>query len=163
VTIWRAFLIVVLPGYGLWLLARDNPMGHEKGRAFSRRPDLSDLALFLLAVFILAGGLVADSRFVLFIGAFFSVAAVYRLALRLFSPASWFQTDWEFRAAANLRSLTRVAFYGFLIWLVATQRWASAELFAALITSLIVIETLIVLSAFAIGRRIFRRKQHAKS
>jgi hypothetical protein len=69
----------------------------------------------------------------------------------------------EFLSAANVRSLTRLALYGFLIWLVVTQRWSSVELVAAAVALLVIVETLMVLAAFAIGSRILRRKQLAKT
>jgi hypothetical protein len=167
VTVWRAFLIVVLPGYGLWLLARDagsrpDASYRKPPGPFSRRPDWFDLFCVTLAGVLLAGAWLADSRFLELAGVLFGIAAAYRLALRFLLPRAWFRSDIEFRAAANARTLTRVALYGLLIWLVVTQGWTSAEFLGAAVVLLVMVETLMVLAMFAIAARILRRKHLAK-
>jgi hypothetical protein len=116
--------------------------------------------LISFGVGVLAVGLLADSRIVELLGAVYSVAAAYRLAIRLFSPSGWFRTEMEFLAAASLRSLTRVAVYSLLIWMVVTQRWTGAVILGSCLVAIVTVETLIF---FAVGRFFLRRKQVAKS
>jgi hypothetical protein len=157
-TFWRAFLTVAVPGYGLWLLARENPLDRPPGRPFSRRLDWFDLWSLTVTVCFLAAGLTVDSRFILFMGAFIGTAAGYRLALRLLSPAGWFRTDLEFRAGASVRSLTRVAFLSLLIWTVVTQRWTGAFILGSMLVVLVIVETAMTL---ALSKFLLNRKHRA--
>ncbi len=158
-TVWRALLIAVLPSFGLWLFARDNPQARGPVRQFTRQPSPFDCLLLALGGGVLAGGLLAGSPTAEILGAAYSVAGAYRLALRFFAPTGWFRTDMEFWAAANVRSLTRVALCALLIWTIANQRWTGTVILSSCLAGLVVAETLVALAA---GHFIRRRNQVAK-
>jgi hypothetical protein len=127
----RALLFGLVPGVVTWWMVRRSPRPDDQ--PFNRTPRLIEVVPSIVGITVIAAGVIAGNRFLLFGGGFLCYFYATRTLVRLVAPRTFLRSERELRAFTLLTFRGHLIIQCLLVFAMLSSEWIVVAILIAIL------------------------------